>query len=54
MDTPRKDKRPHTPVERHTTAAWADFEQSKPVSNVAIPSEHGTDNAKEYVDGNEK
>lgn len=42
------------PIEKHDTAAWANIEKTKPVSNVAIPSETEVKNAKEWVDGNEK
>lgn len=47
-------KSPEKPVERHDTAAWADVEEVKPVSDVAIPSEEQVIEAKEYVDENEK
>lgn len=42
------------PVESHDTAAWANMENTKPVSNVNLPSEVEIRNAKEYVDTNEK
>lgn len=42
------------PVEEHNTAAWANIEDMKPVSNVTIPSEIDVRNAKEYVDSNQK
>lgn len=42
------------PIERHETAAWANMESTKPVSNVLIPTEYGVMDAKEYVDTNEK
>jgi len=42
------------PIEEHNTAAWANIEKTKPVSNVAIPSEVEVRNAKEYVDTNQK
>lgn len=42
------------PIEEHNTAAWANIERTKPVSNVAIPSEIEVRNAKEYVDTNQK
>jgi len=42
------------PVENHKTAAWANIEKTKPISNVAQPSVNQTHNAKEYVDENEK
>lgn len=42
------------PIEKHDTAAWANIESRKPLSNVHIPSEIEVRNAKEYVDSNEK
>ena len=42
------------PIERHTTAAWADIAEIKPVSNVTIPCGFKVRNAKEHVDTNEK
>jgi len=41
-------------IEKHDTAAWANIEDLKPVSCVAIPSEVEVRNAKEWVDTNEK
>lgn len=43
-----------TPVENHSTAAWASTEKSKDVSAVNIPDEIQVMNAKEYVDENQK
>ena len=42
------------PIEKHDTAAWADIEEIKPVSQVNVPSEVDVRNAKEYVDTNQK
>ena len=42
------------PVEKHDTAAWANIEDIKPVSNVTLPSQFQIRNAKEHVDSNEK
>ncbi|MGI6120030.1 MAG: CDIF630_02480 family spore surface protein [Desulfosporosinus sp.] len=42
------------PIEQHTTAAWANIEKLKDVSNVTIPSEIEVYNAKEWVDSNQK
>ncbi|AUS95894.1 DUF3787 domain-containing protein [Clostridium thermosuccinogenes] len=42
------------PIEKHDTAAWANVEKLKPVSNVNIPDDEQVRNAKEYVDSNEK
>jgi hypothetical protein len=43
-----------TPIEKHESAAWANIEDEKSVSKVPIPSEFDIDNAKEYVDTNQK
>ncbi len=42
------------PIEKHHTAAWANIESKKPVSNVTLPSEVQIKNAKKHVDTNEK
>lgn len=42
------------PIEQHTTAAWANIEKTKEISNVSIPSEIEVGNAKEWVDTNQK
>lgn len=49
-----KEKFMATPIEKHETAAWANFEEVKPVSGVGIPGEIDVRNAKEWVDTNEK
>lgn len=49
-----KEKNIAKPVENHDTAAWANIQKTKHVSNVNIPSEVQVRNAKEYVDTNEK
>lgn len=55
MDTIKaKSKTKNTPIERHDTAAWANIEYLKPVSQVSVPSETETFNAKEWVDSNQK
>ncbi|OPJ57897.1 CDIF630_02480 family spore surface protein [Clostridium oryzae] len=43
-----------TPIERHITASWANIAETKPVSNVTIPSNTEIRNAKDWVDANEK
>lgn len=53
-DNRHKEKSMDTPVEKHDTAAWANIESVKKVSRVVRPSELQADNAKEYVDSNEK
>ncbi|MEW9093476.1 MAG: DUF3787 domain-containing protein [Clostridiaceae bacterium] len=42
------------PIEQHDTAAWANIEYLKPVSQVSVPSEVEMFNAKEWVDSNQK
>lgn len=42
------------PVEKQTTAAWANIESTKNASNVTQPSDLQVVNAKEYADENEK
>lgn len=42
------------PVENHETAAWANIEGTDPVSEVMRPDDVQVDNAKDYVDENEK
>jgi hypothetical protein len=49
-----KEKFMTVPIENHETAAWANLERTKPLSNVNIPDEDEVMNAKEYVDTNEK
>lgn len=53
-DNRYKEKSMDTPIEKHDTAAWANIESVKKVSRVTMPSELQADNAKEYVDTNEK
>lgn len=49
-----KQNHENQPIEKHTTAAWANIENLKPISKVSVPSETEVRNAKEYVDSNEK
>ena len=49
-----KEKHMAKPIEKHDTAAWANIESTKQVSKVSMPSDVQVDNAKEYVDSNEK
>ena len=49
-----KGKHRAIPIEKHDTAAWANVAQKKPDSNVTIPGKVQVNNAKEYVDTNEK
>ncbi|KAJ49480.1 hypothetical protein BD780_002165 [Clostridium tetanomorphum] len=50
VNTPTK----RIPIEQHNTAAWANIEYMKPESQVTVPSEVETFNAKEWVDSNQK
>ncbi|MFW6035696.1 MAG: CDIF630_02480 family spore surface protein [Halothermotrichaceae bacterium] len=43
-----------TPVENHLTAAWANIEKLEGKARVFNPSYLGAEQAKEYVDENEK
>lgn len=49
-----KEKFMAMPIEKHDTAAWANIEDLKSVSNVSIPNETEVKNAKDWVDTNEK
>lgn len=49
-----KERHMAMPIEKHNTAAWANIEKTKPVSNVTMPSEIQVRNAKEHVDTNQK
>lgn len=42
------------PVENHKTAAWANIKHVKRDSRVPLPSNFEVENAKEWVDNNEK
>ncbi len=49
-----KDYSMKTPIEKHETAAWADIESQKDISNVSIPSNKSVRDAKDWVDSNQK
>ena len=49
-----KEKFMAVPIEQHDTAAWANIESTKEVSNVTMPGEFQIINAKEHVDNNQK
>jgi len=53
-DMKDKERRMPRPIEQHTTAAWANIEKTKELSNVPIPSDVEVGNAKEWVDSNQK
>ncbi|PAB58411.1 CDIF630_02480 family spore surface protein [Anaeromicrobium sediminis] len=42
------------PVENHQTAAWANVEQLKGEARVPIPATLEVDNAREWIEQNEK
>lgn len=42
------------PIEEHSTAAWANIEQEKPVSKVPVPSTQDMELAREWVNQNQK
>jgi len=48
-----KEKSIH-PIENHATAAWANQSQLKAVSKVNIPDEQQVENARDYVNENQK
>lgn len=54
MPDKKKDYNLGVPVEKHDTAAWADIESKKSHSQVTVPAEFQTINAKEHVDSNQK
>jgi hypothetical protein len=49
-----KEKNMGRPIENHETAAWANISQLKEVSQVTIPDIEQVENAKDYVDENQK
>jgi len=49
-----KEKHMAKPIENNDTAAWANTNEMKPLSQVSIPHEIQVRNAKEYVDTNQK
>ncbi|OWZ83949.1 CDIF630_02480 family spore surface protein [Natranaerobius trueperi] len=44
----------YRPVEKHDTAAWANIRGLKEISQVTLPEDIEVENAKEWVDGNQK
>ncbi|NMB97386.1 MAG: DUF3787 domain-containing protein [Clostridiaceae bacterium] len=51
---PHKKRLSSNPIEKHDTAAWANIKQTKPISNVTIPSEFDVEHAREHVEENQK
>ncbi|NLN15057.1 MAG: DUF3787 domain-containing protein [Tissierellia bacterium] len=49
-----KNKNMAQPIENHQTAAWANRKELKPASQVNIPDLEQVENAKDYVDSNQK
>jgi len=49
-----KERNMKLPIEKQDTAALANIEEMKKVSNVTIPSEIQTENGKAWVEENEK
>lgn len=49
-----KEKHMAHPIESHKTAAWANQSQFKSVSKVNIPDEEQVENARDYVNDNQK
>ena len=47
-------KRKNTPIENHSTAAWAEIIDTLPESKVTIPSVDNVELAKEWVEENQK
>lgn len=43
-----------TPIENHQTAAWANIQNLEGQARVFDPADQGVEDAKEYVDDNEK
>lgn len=54
MSNHYKERSMKTPIENHQTAAWANYVETKPVSEVPIPSDAAVKRAKDYVDENKK
>lgn len=56
MTTPKKGRQRirDLPIERHTTAAWANILEEKPVSKVPLPSTSDMELAREWVNQNQK
>lgn len=49
-----KEKHMVQPIENHDTAAWASQSQFKAVSKVNIPDDQQVENARDYVNENQK
>ncbi|SKC85455.1 CDIF630_02480 family spore surface protein [Maledivibacter halophilus] len=53
-DNRYKEKNMSSSIENHETAAWANIENIKKVSRVPLPSVFEVENAKGWVDKNQK
>ena len=42
------------PIEEHKTAAWANIDKTKPITNVTVPSKSDVEFSREWVNENEK
>jgi hypothetical protein len=49
-----KQKSMKVPIENHRTASWSNIEKLESKSNVPIPDEHEVENAKKWVEKNQK
>ena len=54
MDKNRYKEKNMQPIENHATAAWANQSKLKAVSKVNIPDEQQVENARDYVNENQK
>ncbi len=50
----KKEKGTGLSIEKQNTAAWANIKRVQPVSRVPIPDNQQVQNAKEWVDSNQK
>lgn len=49
-----KNKVKKRPIERHSTAAWANISQEMETSKVSLPSRQDVEFAREWVNKNQK
>lgn len=50
----RGNKAKNLPIEKHSTAAWANIKTEKPVSRVPVPGAEDMELAREWVNQNQK
>lgn len=53
-DNKFKEKMMEMAIENHRTASWANIEKLKNVSRVSLPTDFEVENAKGWVDENQK